>query len=112
MMAKDENLKQVHNLAAVPEGADKVTTPCFSNMYIVQVVCTRHRLLPDVLVACVEASMTSQMCRQDNRDFVNILSNVIEGLLATCLWHRVQYLHNCNRRSGIAAACIAGLKNY
>ena len=34
--------------------------PC---MYIVQVVCTRHRLLPDVLVACVEASMTSQMCR-------------------------------------------------
>ena len=37
MMAKDENLKQVHNLAAVPEGADKVTTPCFSNMYIVQV---------------------------------------------------------------------------
>ena len=58
--------------------------PC---MYIVQVVCTRHRLLPDVLVACVEASMTSQMCRQDNRDCVNILSNVIEGLLATRLWH-------------------------
>ena len=27
MMAKDENLKQVHKLAAVPEGADKVSNP-------------------------------------------------------------------------------------
>ena len=30
MMAKDGNIKQVHNLAAVPEGADRVSSPLYN----------------------------------------------------------------------------------
>ena len=40
MMAKDENLKQVHKLAAVPEGADKVSNPLFFKY----VHCTLYKL--------------------------------------------------------------------
>ena len=30
MMAKDGNIKQVHKLAVVPEGADRVSSPLYN----------------------------------------------------------------------------------